>query len=73
MDLLITYTHNWELQAVTAPPLISTIYKSPQHSLSLFQPAVSSLVVPWQQLLTVEILQLHVLRFYLQSLLGRTA
>jgi hypothetical protein len=40
MDLLATYTHDSELQAITAPPLISTIHKSPQHPLSLFQPAV---------------------------------
>jgi hypothetical protein len=35
-------THNSELQVTTAPPLISTIHKSPQHPLSLLQPAVSS-------------------------------
>jgi hypothetical protein len=29
MDLLITYTHDSELQAITAPPLISIIHKSP--------------------------------------------
>jgi hypothetical protein len=38
---------------------ISTIHKSLQHPLRLFQPAVSSPAIPWQQLLTVEILQLH--------------
>jgi hypothetical protein len=37
-----------------------------------FQPAVSSAAVPWQRLLTVEILQLHALRFYLHSLPCRT-
>jgi hypothetical protein len=42
--------------------LISTLHKSPQHLLSLFQPSVSSPAVPWQWLLTVEILQLHSLR-----------
>jgi hypothetical protein len=42
--------------------------KSLQHSLSLFQPAVSSPAVSWQWLLTVEILQLHALRFSLHSL-----
>jgi hypothetical protein len=47
------------------------IHKSPQ--CNLFQAAASSPAVPWQQLLTVEILQLHVLRFYLHSLLCRTA
>jgi hypothetical protein len=40
MDLLITYTHNSELQAVTAPSLISTIHKAPHHPLSLFEPSV---------------------------------
>jgi hypothetical protein len=28
MDLLITCTHDSELQVITAPPLISTLYKS---------------------------------------------
>jgi hypothetical protein len=72
MDLLTTYTHDSELQAITAPSLISTLYKSPQHTLSLFQPAVSSLAVPWQRILTVEILQLHALRSSLHSLPRRT-
>jgi hypothetical protein len=40
MDSLTAYTHDSELQSVTAPPLISTLYKSPQHPLSLCQPAV---------------------------------
>jgi hypothetical protein len=44
------------------PSLISTIHKSPQQPLSLFQPAVSSPAVPWKQLLTVVILQLHALK-----------
>jgi hypothetical protein len=73
MDLLITYTHNSELQAITAPPLISTIHKSPQHPLSLLQPAVSFPAVPWWRLLTVEILRLQALRFYLNSITCRTA
>jgi hypothetical protein len=38
LDLLATYTHDSELQATTAPMLISTVHKSPQHPLSLFQP-----------------------------------
>jgi hypothetical protein len=71
-DLLTTYTHDSELQVITAPPLISTLHKSPQHRLSIFQPTVSSSTVPWQRLITVEILQLHALRFYLHSLLCRT-
>jgi hypothetical protein len=59
MDLLTTYTQDSELQATTAPQLISTIQKLPQYPLSLSQPAMSSQVVPRQRLLTVEILQLH--------------
>jgi hypothetical protein len=35
-DLLITYTHHSELQAITAPLLISTIHKSSQQPLSPF-------------------------------------
>jgi hypothetical protein len=54
MDLLATYTHVSELQAITRPPIISTIHKSLQHPLSIFQPAVSLPAVPWQRLLTVE-------------------
>jgi hypothetical protein len=62
MYLLTDYTHHSELQVITALSLISTFYKSPQHPLSLFQPAVSSSAIPWQRLLTVDILQLHALR-----------
>jgi hypothetical protein len=61
-DLLTTYTHDSELQAITEPSLISTIHKSPQHMRSLSHPAVSSPAVPWQRLLTMDILQLPVLR-----------
>jgi hypothetical protein len=49
LDLLTTYTHDTELQVITALSLISTLNKSQQHPLSLFQPAVSSPAVPWQQ------------------------
>jgi hypothetical protein len=45
--LMANNTHDSELQAITAPPLPSTIPKSPQHPLSLFQPTVSSPAVPW--------------------------
>jgi hypothetical protein len=65
--------HDSELQAITAPPLISTIHKPPQHLLSLFKPALLSLAVPWLRLLTLQILQLDALRFYLHSLPCRTA
>jgi hypothetical protein len=68
MNLLTTYTHDSELQAITALSVISTLYKSPQHPLNLFQPAVLSSVVPWQRLLTVQFLQLLALGFYLLSL-----
>jgi hypothetical protein len=61
-----------EVRVITASSLISTIHKSPQHPLNLFQPPVSKPVVPWQRFLTLEILQLHVLRFYPHSLLCRT-
>jgi hypothetical protein len=61
MNLLATYAYDLDLQAITALSLISTIHKSPQNPLSIFQPAVSSRTVPWQRLLTVEILQLHAL------------
>jgi hypothetical protein len=46
MDLLTTYTYHSELQALTMPSLISTIYESSQYQLSLFQSVVSSLVIP---------------------------
>jgi hypothetical protein len=69
MNLLTTYTHDSELQAIAAPPLISTIHKSPQHPLSLLlQPAASLPVVLWQRLLTMEILQLQALMSSLHSL-----
>jgi hypothetical protein len=60
------YTQHSEPQAITAPSLISTLYKSPQHLLSLFQPAVLKPAVPRQRLLTVEILQVHALRSSIQ-------
>jgi hypothetical protein len=73
MDLLTTYTHDSEPEIIASPPLLSTIHKSPQHPLSLFQPVVSSPTVPWLRLLTVKILQLHAFRSYLHSLPYRTA
>jgi hypothetical protein len=72
IDLLTTYTNDSELQTTTAPLLISTTHKSPQHPLSLFQPAVSLPSVPWQRLPTVEILQLHAPRSSLHNLPCRT-
>jgi hypothetical protein len=36
-------SHNSELQVITAPSLISKTHRSPQHPLSLFQPASRSL------------------------------
>jgi hypothetical protein len=61
LDLLTTRKHHSELQVITEQPLISTSRNSPQKLLSFLQPAVSSQAVPWQQLLTVEILQLLLL------------
>jgi hypothetical protein len=72
VDLLATYTHHSDLQVTKALPLIFTIHKSPQHPLSLFQPAVYSPAVPWQRLLTMEILQLPAIRSSLHSLPRRT-
>jgi hypothetical protein len=46
LDLLTTWTHDWELHLTTVLSLISTIHKSPQHSLSLFKHAVSSPAIP---------------------------
>jgi hypothetical protein len=66
--LHIAFIDHSKIQATTAPSLISTIHKSPQHLLSIFQPAVSSPTVPCQWLLTVEILPLHALKFSLHSL-----
>jgi hypothetical protein len=43
LDLLTTNTYNSELQVITALSLISTAYKSPQHTPSLLQPAVYQL------------------------------
>jgi hypothetical protein len=72
LDLLTTYTQHSEQQVITALSLISILYKSSQHPLGLFQPAVFAPVVPWRRLLKVEILQLHALRSYLHSLPCRT-
>jgi hypothetical protein len=69
----IGFIDHLEIQAVTALPLISTLYSSPQHLLSLLQPAVSSPDVPWQRLLKVEILELPALRSFLRRLSFRTA
>jgi hypothetical protein len=72
VDLLTTYTHDSEVRVITAPLLISTVHKSTQHPLSIFQPTVSSPAVPWQRFLTVEIIQLHSLRSSLHRLSCRT-
>jgi hypothetical protein len=53
LDLLTTLTYNALLHLNTAPSLISTIYRSLAHKLSIFHPAVSSLVVGWWRLLTM--------------------
>jgi hypothetical protein len=46
LDFLIAYVHHSELQVITVPLLTSTVHRSPQYPLSLFQPAVSSAAVP---------------------------
>jgi hypothetical protein len=47
MDLLTIYIHDWELQTITAPPLISIIRKSPKHPVSLFLACCIFPAVPW--------------------------
>jgi hypothetical protein len=62
----VTIDGVWIREWIYWPRLISTskysatanLHRSPQHKLSLFQPAVSSPAVSWHRLLTVEILQL---------------
>jgi hypothetical protein len=68
MGLLVTYTHDSEVQVIRAPPLISIIHRSPQHTVSLFQTDISSSVLPSQRHLTVEILQFHALESSLHRL-----
>jgi hypothetical protein len=62
MDLLTTYTHHSELQAITALSLIYALYKSPHaviSSLQCFQQPFPGL--------TVDMLQLSALRSFLQD------
>jgi hypothetical protein len=47
LDLLTTLTHKSELHSIIAPSLVSTLYSSLEHTLSFFQPEVSSLDVSW--------------------------
>jgi hypothetical protein len=69
LDLgFIDHLHHSELQVITALSLTSALYKSSQHLLNIFQPAVPSSAVPWQRLLTVEIIPLHALKSYFHSL-----
>jgi hypothetical protein len=69
---LTTYAHDSQVQVIRAPPLISTIHKSPQHPLSLFPVCYVFTSRSWQRLLTVEILKLHALMSFLLSLPCRT-
>jgi hypothetical protein len=61
MDLLTT-TNNYRV--------IANLHKSELTAATAkaFQLAAYSTAVPWQRLLTVEILQLHALRFYVHNL-----
>jgi hypothetical protein len=68
MDLLTTYTHHSEIQAITALSLISTLYKSPQHPLSHFPACCIFVSRSLSTALKVEILQLHTVRFYHHSI-----
>jgi hypothetical protein len=60
--------HDSEIEVIIAPSLISKIHSSPERPLSLFHPAVFSPTVPWQRLLTVEMLQIPLLRSVLRRL-----
>jgi hypothetical protein len=57
LDLLATLPHDSWLHLILAPSLISTLYKSLQHTLSLS--SLFALDVSRQRILTMEILQLH--------------
>jgi hypothetical protein len=72
MDLFTTYSHHSELQVITALSLISTNHKSPQHTLSLFPACCVFISRSLVTALTVEMLQLPALSFYLHSLGRRT-
>jgi hypothetical protein len=63
MYLLATYAQDSELQAITAPSLISTLYKS----LAYAKSTQTLLVVSWQRLLSVEIPKAPALRFSCHS------
>jgi hypothetical protein len=67
MDLLTTYTPLGTTNNYNATT-ISTNHKTTTVLLNIFQPAVPSLDVLWQRLLTVEILQLQETKFFLHSL-----
>jgi hypothetical protein len=56
LDSLVTLTHDSWLRLIIVPSLISTLYKSLQHMLNLFS---LSLAISWEQILRMEILQLH--------------
>jgi hypothetical protein len=71
-DLLTTYTY--ELVSTRNYSATANLHNSHITTAlaKLFQPAVSSLAVLWQRPLTVEILQLHSLKFSLYRLPYRT-
>jgi hypothetical protein len=56
-----------ELQVITAPSLIFTFHNPLLQTLSLLQPTMSSTAISCQQMLTMEILQLPMLRSFLSS------
>jgi hypothetical protein len=72
VELLTTYTHHSELQVITALSLISTLYKSPQHPLSLFPAFCAFISHSLETASNSGDSWLHTLRFYLHSLLCRT-
>jgi hypothetical protein len=72
MDLLTTYAHDSELQAITAPSLISPIHKSPAARAKPFSACHVFTIRFLTTFLAVEILQLHALRSSLHRLAYRT-
>jgi hypothetical protein len=55
MDVLPTYTHHSVLQVITASPLIYTLQTNTAPA-KAFSSLLPSSAVPWQRLLTAEIL-----------------
>jgi hypothetical protein len=62
LDLLVTYTHNSQLQVIITLSFIYTLYRSLEHTLRLF--SLLPLVVSWWWILTIDTIQLLCSRLY---------